>query len=92
VPSKVYEYLACGLAAVVTPLPRQAELVTGAAAGAVVGSPAEAAAVLESWVADPALVDQISAAARSWAARELSTDAYDELAARVAALARDARA
>lgn len=91
VPSKVYEYLACGLAAVVTPLPRQAELVTAAGAGAVVASPTAAAAVLESWAADPALVEPLSAAARAWADRELSSAGYDELAARVAALARGAR-
>ena len=88
VPSKVYEYLACGLAAVVTPLPRQADLVTAAGAGAVVASAGEAAALLESWAADPGLVEPICSAARGWAARELSTAAYDELAARVAALAR----
>lgn len=91
VPSKVYEYLACGLAAVVTPLPRQAELVRAAGAGAVVASPAAAAEVLESWAADPALVEPLSAAARAWADRELSTAGYDELAAQVAALARGAR-
>jgi len=91
VPSKVYEYLACGLAAVVTPLPRQAELVTGAAAGAVVASPAEAGALLETWAADPALVEPLSSNARAWAERELSTASYDELAARVAALARGIR-
>ena len=87
-PSKVYEYLACGLAAVVTPLPRQAELVRGAGTGAVVDSPAAAAEVLEAWAADPASLDPVAAAARSWADRELSGAAYDELAARVAALAR----
>ena len=91
VPSKVYEYLACGLAAVVTPLPRQAELVTEAGAGAVVASAAEAAALLESWAADPGLVEPICSAARAWAARELTTAAYDELASRVAALARGIR-
>ncbi len=88
VPSKVYEYLACGLATVVTPLPRQAELVSDAHAGAVASTPAEAAAVLESWTADPTLVESMSRAARSWAERELSSAAYDDLAARVAALVR----
>jgi len=91
VPSKVYEYLACGLAAVVTPLPRQADLVTAAGAGAVVASAGEAAALLESWAADPGLVEPICSAARAWAARELTTAAYDELASRVAALARGIR-
>jgi len=91
IPTKVYEYLACGLAAVVTPLPRQAELVTEAGAGAVVASAAEAAALLESWAADPGLVEPICSAARAWAARELTTAAYDELASRVAALARGIR-
>jgi hypothetical protein len=75
----------------VTPLPRQAELVRAAGAGAVVASAAAAAEVLESWAADPSLVEPLSRAARAWAARELTTAAYDELAARVAALARTAR-
>jgi glycosyltransferase involved in cell wall biosynthesis len=88
VPSKVYEYLACGLAAVVSPLPRQAELVRAAAAGAVVGTAREAADVLERWAASPGLVEPLEAAARAWAARELGTSAYDDFAARVATLAR----
>ena len=35
-PSKLYEYLACGLAVLVTPLPRQAQLVRTTGAGRVV--------------------------------------------------------
>ena len=88
VPSKVYEYLACGLACLVSPLPRQAELVASAGAGASVASAAEAGAVLESWAADPALVDGLGVSGRDYYQRELGASAYDDLAARVAALVR----
>ena len=59
VPSKLYEYLACGLPVITTDLPRPAELVRGAQAGAVVptgddGAVAEAvAAVLRGWTEHP---------------------------------------
>lgn len=67
IPSKLYEYLTCGLAVVTTDLPRSAELVTGTRSGAVVADPAEAAAVLRGWSDDVASVDAARAAARAWA-------------------------
>jgi glycosyltransferase involved in cell wall biosynthesis len=88
VPSKVYEYLACGLPAVVTDLPRQAALVREAGGGEVVASAAQAAATLERWAADPAQLDVLALSGRAWAERELSAAGYDELADLVRALAR----
>lgn len=58
VPSKLYEYLACGLAVVTSDLPRAAEIVRSTGTGAVVADAAEAARTLEAWAADPAAVDE----------------------------------
>lgn len=52
-PSKLYEYLACGLAVVTTDLPRPAELVTRTGAGRVVREADDVAGVLAEWLADP---------------------------------------
>jgi glycosyltransferase involved in cell wall biosynthesis len=87
-PSKVYEYLACGLPVLTTPLPRPAELVAKTGAGAVVAGPAQAAAVLRRWAEDP---DEHSRVARAAAAagRQVRRDAVDmdRLAAAVRRLA-----
>lgn len=59
VPSKLYEYLACGLPVITTDLPRPAELVRAADAGAVVPTGADddvagaVAAVLRGWSERP---------------------------------------
>jgi glycosyltransferase involved in cell wall biosynthesis len=87
-PTKLYEYLACGLAVVTTPLPRQAELVRAAGAGAVVDDWAGAAEALRRWQADPADLESARAGARRWYAEHgLAGTGYDDLAARVAVLA-----
>lgn len=90
-PSKVYEYLGCGLPVLATPLPRVAALVAQSGAGVTVDAEA-AGAVLASWAADPRLLDGMAAAARDWARRGLAGDPYAELAADVAGLVRRARA
>jgi len=87
VPTKVYEYLACGLAVVATPLPRQAELVEQAGAGVVVSDPAAAARALAAYSADTALLAEHREAARSrvgddTAAYTAFVDAVRTLAAR----------
>ena len=88
VPSKVYEYLACGLACLVSPLPRQAALVAEAGAGSAVAGAAEAAVVLEAWAADPSVTERLGTSGRDYYERELGESAYDDLAAHVAALVR----
>jgi glycosyltransferase involved in cell wall biosynthesis len=88
-PSKVYEYLACGLAVVTTPLPRPSELVLTSGAGVVVRSVGEVSDTLNRWSDDPDIVDRMREAARDWAAQHLSGPSpYDELAAEVVALVR----
>jgi len=92
VPSKLYEYLACGLPAVVTDLPRQAALVRESGAGVVVADAVGAAGALNDYANDPELFAAHRKLAVSWS-REHAEDssAYDELAARVAVLARRPR-
>lgn len=89
VPTKLYEYLACGLAVLTTPLPRMAELVEASGAGAVVRDAAQASATLNAWSEEPRTVDRCQAAARAWAAEHLAGPSpYDEMAAVVAGLVR----
>jgi glycosyltransferase involved in cell wall biosynthesis len=49
VPTKVYEYLACGLAVLSTPLPRVAELLDSSGGGRTVRDASEAGDVLRGW-------------------------------------------
>jgi glycosyltransferase involved in cell wall biosynthesis len=91
-PSKLYEYLGCGLAVVVTDLPRQSALVTQAGAGEVVPvGPATGSAageVLRRWLDDPAELERARAGARAWRDVRLDDDPYASLTERVAALLR----
>lgn len=87
-PSKIYEYLACGLAVVTTPLPRAAALIEETAAGAVVADVAEASATLRRWSTEPAAVRQQQAAGRAWARDHLTrSDQYGEFGRLMARLA-----
>lgn len=70
-PTKIYEYLACGLAIVTTPLPRAAALVSTARVGAVVEDFATTAAVLNGWSRRPEIVTRHQAAAASWTSQHL---------------------
>ncbi|CAM5781456.1 Glycosyl transferase family 1 domain-containing protein OS=Cellulomonas persica OX=76861 GN=CPE01_08880 PE=4 SV=1 [Cellulomonas persica] len=52
IPSKLFEYLACGLAVITTDLPRSAAVVRETRAGVVVADSQEAAQALRAWAAD----------------------------------------
>jgi glycosyltransferase involved in cell wall biosynthesis len=90
-PSKLFEYRACGLAVVATDLPRQRDWIDEAGTGAVVpaGPPdqvgAAVAAVLERWADDPAPVRAARAAAELVRSEP---NEYDRLADAVLALLR----
>jgi glycosyltransferase involved in cell wall biosynthesis len=87
IPTKVYEYLACGLAVLATPLPRAAELLRTSGAGRVVRDAREVAAALNDWSDHPDSLDRYRTAARAWSAQNLAgASPYDELADAVAAL------
>ena len=86
-PSKLHEYLACGLAVVTTDLPRSAALVRESGAGVVVpawspGEPedhvgAAVGAVLRGWSADPVSLDAMRAAATAYAGSGASGETGD---------------
>ncbi|HEV3172170.1 MAG TPA: glycosyltransferase [Actinocrinis sp.] len=88
IPSKIYEYLACGLPVLSSPIKRAAELVEKAGAGAVVADAEEAAAALRAW-SGPAReeFELLRQAAVDWADTDLgATNPHDLLAAAVADL------
>ncbi len=93
VPSKLGEYLMCGLPVITTDLPRQAGVVGESGAGLVVPGGDDAtvgAAVAEqlrAWADAPASRDAAARAAVAYAEQHAGASAvYDEFAARVAAL------
>jgi glycosyltransferase involved in cell wall biosynthesis len=86
VPTKLYEYLACGLTVLTTPLPRMADLVERSGAGRTVAGPEEAAAALRELSAQPERLLRMRAAAVDFAERTREPSPYDELAERVAEL------
>jgi glycosyltransferase involved in cell wall biosynthesis len=84
VPSKIYEYLAAGLAVVTTPLPRAAEIVEFSGGGVVVPDAATLSATLRSWAARPEELRPMRSAAAEWAREAFGgASAYDELARRL---------
>jgi glycosyltransferase involved in cell wall biosynthesis len=90
-PSKLYEYLGCGLPVVVSDLPRQAQLVRDAGVGAVVSAGPQAGArtgqVLAGWSASPDVLAPLRDAARRWSQEHREDDPYAVLADRIAGLA-----
>jgi len=83
VPTKVYEYLACGLAVLATPLPRVRDLLAVSGAGRTVRDAAQAGEALRGWSGE--LQDELLAhreAGLRWAKAELhGPSPYAELAA-----------
>jgi len=84
VPSKLYEYLAAGLAVATTPLPRAAEIVRVSGGGVVVADAAALSATLRSWASRPQELEPVRAAAVRWARDAFAgSSGYDELADRL---------
>jgi glycosyltransferase involved in cell wall biosynthesis len=92
-PSKIFEYFACGLPVLSSPIRRAAELVREAGGGTVVANPEEAAAALNSWSApDHGTYNACQEGARAWARRELAeANPHDVFASIVAELVASAR-
>ncbi len=92
VPSKLYEYAACGLATISTSLPRCVELIAASGGGAIADSPEEIARLLSKWQAEPSELLKIRASALNWAQNELNSEAqYGQFVAAVKSLTRPAR-
>lgn len=90
VPTKLYEYLAHGLAVVVTPLPRVQALVDEAGAGVVATTSADVSSTLSRWLDEPHAVDGHRNNALRWARRQgLEPSPFDALADRVRMLIGD---
>jgi glycosyltransferase involved in cell wall biosynthesis len=87
VPTKAYEYLACGLVLLATPLPRIEQLVAESGGGVCVPDVGAVAAQLRAWAQDPAGLTALRAAGLAWSRATTAASPYDELAARVAVLA-----
>jgi glycosyltransferase involved in cell wall biosynthesis len=88
VPSKLYEYLAAGLAVATTPLPRAAAIVTESAAGVVVPDADALSATLRGWADQPADLLPLRSSAVTWAGAAFAgASGYDVLAQRLSALA-----
>lgn len=92
IPSKIYEYLACGMPVLSSPIKRAAELVEKAGAGAIVADAAEAGAQLRAWSGESRAEFQLMRkAANEWAERDLGTNPHDVFAQAIAELAAEAR-
>ncbi|WP_232514712.1 glycosyltransferase [Cellulomonas sp. PSBB021] len=86
IPSKLYEYLACGLAVVATDLPRSARVVRESAAGVVVDDAAGAAEALRTWQADLGGFSRVRDAAVAAGGAYVAEDDLSAFADAVAAL------
>lgn len=96
IPSKLYEYLACGLPVLTSPLPRSAELIARSGAGTVADGGEQAARLLTAWSSDRrAELAAYRAAAADWSDRSPDAPAagnpYDWFAASVTELVIAAR-
>ena len=65
-PSKLFEYTACGLAVLSTPLPRSTAALQQWGNGAIASTADEAAAQLSEWSSSPNELEQRRSAARVW--------------------------
>jgi glycosyltransferase involved in cell wall biosynthesis len=85
IPTKVYEYLACGLAVLATPLPRVAQLLADSGGGRTVHGAEQAAEILRGWSGDhEAELVAHRAQGLRWALAELDGPSpYARLAAEV---------
>jgi glycosyltransferase involved in cell wall biosynthesis len=92
IPSKIYEYLACGMPVLSSSIKRAAELVEKAGAGAIVADAAEAGEQLRAWSGESRAEFQLMRkAANEWAERDLGTNPHDLFARAIAELAAEAR-
>ena len=87
VPSKLYEYMASGLATISTPLPRCIELIEKSNSGFIANSPADVAKYLNSWATNPTTLIELRSNAVKWATSSLDAKAeYDAFVSAISAL------
>ena len=90
IPSKLYEYMAVGLATISTSLPRSKALLAESQAGSCADTATDAAQLLQRWLHNPAELDQIRENASAWA--EKNFDGASEYQAFASAVTRLLRA
>ncbi len=90
IPSKLYEYMAVGLATLSTPLPRSQALLAESQAGACADTATSAAQLLQHWLHNPSELDQMRENASGWA--EKNFDGAGEYQAFASAVTRLLRA
>ena len=92
VPSKLYEYLAVGLAPISTPLPRCVELIEQSQAGIIAADPVAIAQQLAKWESDPKPLIELRERGRVWASQNLDSEAeYAAFARRIESLVQRSR-
>jgi len=74
VPSKLYEYMSCGLATISTPLPRCVSLLEQSGGGAIAADSSEVAAILNRWESHRDEILAIRHSAKSWATENLDSE------------------
>jgi len=75
VPSKLYEYLTCGLAVISTDLPRSARVISESNAGVIANTPIEIAKVLNNFESNKELINQLRTNGANWAKNNLDSPA-----------------
>lgn len=92
VPSKLYEYAACGLATISTSLPRCVDLISQSGGGKIADTASDVAAILNGWQASPKDLEVVRGSALTWATNELNSQAqYAQFGAAVKSLTTPAR-
>jgi glycosyltransferase involved in cell wall biosynthesis len=75
VPSKLYEYLTCGLAVVTTDLPRSAKVISESNSGVIANTPSEIANALNKFEENKDLIIQLRSNGANWAKNNLDSPA-----------------
>lgn len=87
IPSKLYEYMASGLATISTPLPRCIELLEKSKGGVIASDAKAVSATLNAWVANPNELIAMRKSAVTWATSNLNASAeYDAFVSEIKAL------
>lgn len=73
IPSKLYEYMSCGLATISTPLPRCIELIQDSQSGAIAKNSDEVAALLNEWSENPLTLSAKRRNALEWSEKNLDS-------------------
>jgi len=88
IPSKLYEYMASGVATISTPLPRCIELLEKSKGGVIAADAQSVAATLNAWAANPTTLIHMRKNAVTWATSNLNASAeYEAFVSAIKALA-----